>query len=187
VPGAFERLQAHTRGRLLTLFLVATFAIWGVSLLVNAPLTTRTAPSGIVSFEVAGTLDRASAILQSWGERQRLLAAFGLGLDYLFLCTYSTFFALACYSAGEAARAVGSRMASLSTPLAWGQWVAALFDAVENAALLLLLLGEAARPYLAEIASFCASVKFALIGAGLIFIIWGTGLRTLEELLGRRI
>jgi hypothetical protein len=185
VPGAFERLPAHARGRLLTLFLVATFAVWGVSLLVNAPLTTRMAPSGIVSFEIAGTLERAHAILQSWGERERLLAAFGLGLDYLFLCTYSTFFALACYSAGEAARAVGSRMASLSGPLAWAQWIAAGFDAVENMALLFLLLGETSQ-FWPALASWCASVKFALIGAGLIFIIWGTGLRTLEELLGRR-
>lgn len=180
-----ERLPAPLRGRLLTLLLLGTFLVWGVSLLLNAPLTTREAPSGVISLEVAGTLDRARAILQSWDGRQQIFAAFALGLDYLFLFLYGNFFALACIYAGEAARTAGSRLASLAVPLSWGQWAAAGFDMIENALLLSLLLGSEVALW-PELASLLASCKFALIGAGLIFIMWGTGLRTMEELLEGR-
>ena len=180
------RLPSAVRGRLLTVFLVGTLGLWGISLLAGAPLTTPQAPAGIVSFELAGTMEHARAIMASWGERQRLLAAFGLGLDYLFLITYSTFFGLACLSAGEAARAAGSRLAPLAVPLAWGQWLAAALDAVENSALISLVLGSTWATW-PPVAWFCASFKFALIVTALIYIIWGTGLRTMEEFLGRRL
>ena len=54
-------------------------------LILDRPLRTPAAPQGIVSYELAGTLPRAQEILASWGERGRLFAGVGLGLDYLYL------------------------------------------------------------------------------------------------------
>lgn len=178
------RLSVAARGRLLTIFLVGTLALWAISWLTGASLTTDAAPAGIISFELAGTVEHAEAIMQSWEMREHVLAAFGLGLDYLFLIAYSTFFGLACLAAGDAARAGGSKMSILAIPLAWGQWVAGGLDAVENVALISLLTGSN-WPSWPPLAWFCSSFKFALIGAALIYIVWGAGLRTLADFLTR--
>lgn len=181
-----ERLPAKVRGRLLTVSLVATLGLWGISLAAGAPLITAEAPAGMISFELAGTLEQAEAILDSWDEYKEKIAAFLLGIDYVFLLAYSTFFALACMTAGDAARIAGSRLYALAIPLAWGQWLAAGLDAVENVALLAALFGSlwAGWP---PVAWFAASLKFALIGIALIYTIWGMGLRTMEDFLGRSV
>jgi hypothetical protein len=57
--------------------------------------------------------------------------------------------------------------------LAWGQWLAALFDALENAALLTLLLGNIQSPY-PQAARIFAAMKFTLIAFGLIYVVLGT-------------
>ena len=54
------------------------FAITG------APLTTEDAPYGVVSLEIAGTVENAQDILDSWDTNAQIRAAFGLGLDFLF-------------------------------------------------------------------------------------------------------
>ncbi|HWI60465.1 MAG TPA: hypothetical protein VNT75_01360 [Symbiobacteriaceae bacterium] len=180
------RLPAAVRGRLLTVSLVATLGLWGVSLAAGAPLMTAEAPAGIVSFELAGTLEQAEAMLNSWDDYREKLAAFLLGFDYLFLVAYATFFALACLTAGEAARAAGSRLAALAIPLAWGQWLAAGLDALENFALLWVVFDSTWSGW-PPLAWFAASLKFALIGIALIYTIWGMGLRTMEDFLGRSV
>ena len=55
----------------LTVLLLAVFAITG------APLTTEAAPYGVVSFELAGSVGNAQAMLSSWGADAKLRAAFG--------------------------------------------------------------------------------------------------------------
>ena len=51
--------------------------------------------NGIVSFECAKTLDQSLQILQSWEEADVIIyAALSLGIDYLFLVAYGSFFAL---------------------------------------------------------------------------------------------
>jgi hypothetical protein len=54
----------------------------------------------------------------------------------------------------------------------YGAFAAALFDAVENYALLRVLLGAVESGYPA-IASFCAIVKFGLIGFGILVALAG--------------
>jgi len=59
--------------------------------------------------------------------------------------------------------------------LAWGQWLAGLFDAVENYALLTLLQGAAVEGVVpdsaaATLARQCALLKFGLIAVGLIYV-----------------
>jgi hypothetical protein len=57
-------------------------------------------------------------------------------------------------------------------PLAWGQWLAAIFDAVENLALTILLFGTLAMPW-PQIARLYALLKFGLIFFGILYAFYG--------------
>lgn len=136
------------------------------------PLTTEAAPNGIVSFELAGSVAQAQQILDSWNEAAQVRAALGLGLDFLYLFVYSTTIGLACVWAAGVLRAHRRTLAATGILLAWGQWLAASLDAVENAALATLLLGPVVAPW-PQIARWAAIPKFALIFAGLIYVALG--------------
>ena len=88
-----------------------------------------------------------------------MFAAFGLGLDYLFMPVYALALALGTLLAAH--RHAGL-IRWLGAAAGYSAFVAALFDAVENYALLRVLLGFIDTAYPA-IAAFCAIVKFGLI------------------------
>ncbi len=142
----------------------------------GGPLNTPAAPSGIVSFEIAGTLPNAQAMLDSWDGSAKVHAAFIQGLDFLFPMVYSTTVALGCLLAGGVLRSRRWPASGLGAPLAWGLWVAAAFDYVENIALVALLLGPAASPW-PQIALVCASLKFGLLFLGLVYCFFGLAAR----------
>lgn len=150
----------------------------GLMLALNAvglPLISEAAPLGIVSFELAGDLSTARAMLGSWGESARVAAGLSLGLDYLFLVAYSTSLALGCaLVARRLDRRFGS-LAALGAPLAWAQLAAAPLDAVENVALIRLLVGSEA-PIWPVVALWCALPKFGLVAAGLLYVLVGLAL-----------
>jgi hypothetical protein len=164
-------LDAIPAGRRRTLFaplVVLTLGMTAVMAVVDRPLRTSAAPRGIVSFELAGDAATSARIIDSWDERARRYAAFGLGLDFLFLCAYSTSIACACLWAGGVFGARGLALAGAGPPLAWGQWLAALLDAEENSALAVLLLAGVRDPW-PRVAWVCASLKFLLVAAGLLY------------------
>ena len=146
---------------------------------IGAPLKTDVAPAGIVSFELAGTTDKAFQILVSWEpvrdsngsaiQVTKLYAAFGLGIDYLFMPIYAIALALATLLA--AGKYTGW-IKSLGALAGWGALSAAVFDAVENFALWKILLGEFNSPY-PKVAFYCASIKFTLLILGLLYAIVG--------------
>ena len=164
-----EFISQHLRKPLFYVFFALTLVIFGVFRGLDEPLRTAAAPSGIVSFELARTVGTAQTIVDSWDPNARLFAAFGLGLDYLFMPAYS--FAL---SLGILLMMNGTTgwYSQLSAWMGWGAFVAALLDAVENYSLWLMLMGNIASPY-PEIAALCASIKFALLIAGLLTITAG--------------
>ena len=140
----------------------------------DAHLKTAAAPAGIVSFELAGNMESTRQIISSWGLDGQVRAALSLGLDYFFLAVYATFIAMACAQIAKALRWGPRMLATVGFLLAWTQFPAALLDAVENTALIQLLLGSS-RPALPLVARWCAVIKFTLVGAGLLYII-GAGL-----------
>jgi len=150
--------------------LVFTLVIFGVFRFLDAPLHTSSAPSGIVSFELARTPETAQSILNSWDENTRLFAAFGLGLDYLFMPVYALALSLGLLLAGQAKPAW---MQGLTAWLGWGALVAALFDAVENYALWQILTGSVNTSF-PQLAGICATIKFILLVAGLLTALAGT-------------
>ncbi len=129
-------------------------------------------PPGVVAFEVAGNLGTAQAILGSWNAQARLLVAFGLGIDYLYMVAYSTTIGLACIWAARTLRASTWPLAGLGALLAWGLWVAALSDATENVGLLAQLVNGGSQGW-AQLSAACATVKFLLVIAGLIYAAYG--------------
>jgi len=178
----------HTRKRIFFALLAGTLILFAVFRVLDAPLRTSAASAGIVSFELAGTPFQAQAIIDSWNEmaylassvvgepvpglvsRAYAFAAFGLGIDYLFMPMYATALALGILLA--AGRHTGW-FATFGAWLGWGAYAAALFDAVENFALArILLMNQVWSPY-PEIASFSATVKFGLLLLGLFYALVG--------------
>ena len=153
-------------GRYLFALIVLALLLTVVMQRVGAPLTTAVAPAGIVSFEFAGTLERAQQILASWDRQARVHAALSLGLDYVYLLTYALAIGATCLRLAAVWEERRPRWARLGWLLGWGQGAAALLDAIENVALIRLLLGSTASLW-PPLAWICAAPKFALVLAGL--------------------
>ena len=169
VKHPLEFIPASSRKRLFLTFLAGTIILFAVFRVLNTPLITPAAPSGIVAFELAGNVKATVDILLSWDERADLFAAFGLGLDYLFMPFYAL--ALGFGTLLAAGRHAGW-LKSFGALAGWGALTAALFDAVENFALWQILLGVLAQPW-PELAAFCAKVKFGLLILGLVYALIG--------------
>lgn len=157
----------------LALALTVTFNVLG------APLRTSAAPNGIISFELAGDLPTAQAMVESWAPTGRVYAGLGLGLDYLYMPVYAGAIGLGCVLAAGALARRRPALARLGVLLAWGQLAAALFDALENYALIRVLLGWT-QPYWPVVARWCALAKFGLVVAGLAYALLG-GLVALSQ------
>jgi hypothetical protein len=161
-------IPAPKRLPLFWLFLALSLAFFAVFNWLDQPLRTA-APGGIVSFELASTPEAASAMLASWGETARLSVAFGLGLDFLFMPVYATALSLGLLITAGRLRGVWS---GLAKALSWGAYVAVAFDAAENIALFHILLNGAIFP-MPQAAFWCASIKFALLFAGIVYALLG--------------
>lgn len=167
--------------RRATVVLLALTLLVAVALqAIGGPLANRATPLGIVGFEFAGELAVAQRILESWGEAGRTRAGLSLGLDYLFLMLYACALALACTGMAGRLSRHWRGAGTLGAALAWGQLAAGLLDAVENFALIRLLLGSqgAAWPPLAR---WCAAAKFSLVGAGLVYLLAGLALAAIAR------
>jgi hypothetical protein len=180
-----EAISGVQRKKIFWLLFVMTLVVMVLMNLDGAQIVTEAAPSGIVSFELAGSTAKASAIIASWGQRAQLYAAFGLGFDYVFMLAYAATISLACLWAADVLRAHGWPMAWLGVPLAWGVWLAAALDAIENLALGVLLLEAVQSPWPA-IARWCATFKFALVFLGLVYAFLGLAVYLVSRLLPRQ-
>jgi len=168
----FESKPAGKRWPVFVPLFVLTLVVMAVLNVVGGPLKTGVAPQGIVSYELAGNVSAARAILDSWDTRARIHAGFSLGFDFLFMVLYSTTIAYACAWVSGSWQGKYRPVASVGLWLAWGQWAAALLDAIENGALWAMLAAAPAAPW-PQIARWCATVKFALVLLGLAYAIVG--------------
>jgi len=159
----FETMAASQRKLWFEILFPLTLGVMAIMQATGHPLQTDAAPQGIVSFELAGDGSTAQAMIQSWTPAALPHAGFSLGFDFVFMLLYSTTIGLACV---WAAGVLGARLSAVGIALAWGQWLAALLDAVENGALLVMLL-EAVRAPWPQIAFWCAALKFGLVFLGL--------------------
>ena len=164
-----EFIPGNLRKPLFYVFLALTVAIFGVFRFLDQPLHTTSAPSGIVSFELAGKANSSQSMVDSWDANARLFAAFGLGLDYLFMPAYALALSLGLLLA------IGNKKnwyGTFAAWMGWGVFAAAIFDAVENYALWRVLTGDVVSPY-PEIAALCAAIKFTLLMIGFVTAMMG--------------
>ena len=166
----FLWLSDASQRRALPYLIVLTLIGSGVMTWLDTPLRTAEAPFGIGSFELARTLARSQSVLESWNTSARVYAGISLGIDYLYLVLYSASISLACVRLALARHRRNARLAGVGIAMAWAQPLAAGLDAIENYALIRLLLGsqEAAWPLLAWA---CAIPKFAVVAAGLLYVL----------------
>ncbi len=174
----FEQIHPARRSRVFFPLLGLTILILLSMNFVGMPLNTTAAPQGIVSFEFALTPERAQQMLDSWSPDARMRAGFIQGLDFLFPLVYSTTVGLGCVMAAGVIASRGQGIARLGAWLAWGLWAAAALDYVENIGLVLLLFGQVYSPF-PQIATVCATIKFALLAVGLVYSFYGLSLKAI--------
>jgi len=168
VPDPFCWLSPEARKRLW----FGSLAISAVTLLsikvLDESLVNDAAPYGIVSFEFARSMARAQQILSSWDAVQKIRCALSLGIDYLFLVAYALFISIGCVYVANGLKRRLLILDRIGFSLGWVQIMAALLDAIENTALIQLLLGSRNEIY-PRIAWGCAGIKFTFVGLGLFY------------------
>ncbi len=168
----FNWLPVAEQPRAFVVLLVVTIAAMVAEQVTGAPLKTDAAPSGIVSFELAGTLPVAQKIVESWGAAGRVYAGLNLGLDFLFIAAYASCIGLGCVLVARNLARQSVAVATIGVALAWALWLAALLDCTENYALINLLLGSQQAAF-AAIAQLCAIPKFLIVGLGIAYVLLG--------------
>jgi hypothetical protein len=170
------RLTSLSRKQLLIGFGIAMVAFDIVLLIIDQHLEATGGPS-ILGLEFAGTEQRAAQIMAEWGAHGRDLARLSLWIDFGFMLSYGTFFTLAALATRDFARERELRLlARLGIATPFFAAAAALFDAAENIAWLLVLGGHGgslAPPF----ATACASLKFLLITLAILYVLWGLASR----------
>jgi hypothetical protein len=180
MTGPFPGLSKYERRRAIWGLLAAELVQLGPLLSLERRMK-RTGGPGIIPFELAGSTERSRQIMSTWGTEGQSAARMSLLLDYLFPATYAPLQALACTASADGFQKRGRRaLASVGGPIAWGQLAAALFDYLENTALLLILAGRSG--HLPRLARRAAVTKFALTYTGLGFILLGIGLAASDRL-----
>jgi hypothetical protein len=158
----FQNLDGFYRKRLLWIFGVLTVLLLVVLRWVDGFLITEETPDGIVGFELVKNIHDARIMMDVWGDTGRIAAGFSLGIDYLFLISYSIFLGLVSFELG---RKFEGRLRLLSKGGYFFSWlilVAGFYDAIENIALLKILTGCQLSIW-AITAWFFATVKFAIV------------------------
>lgn len=138
-------------------------------------LRTAAAPMGIVSLAMSETGSQSRRVISSWDDTAQDDAWRNLSLDYIFIPLYTTALALISIKAAHWFTDTGALwMSNLTIAFAWGAWLAGLLDVAENSALLRSLQVYPDVPDgLARMASWCARLKFLLIGMAALMALFG--------------
>lgn len=167
----FEWISPTGQKKAFVPLVILTLVVMTSLQLLGDPLITEAAPAGIVSFEFAGNLAAAQEMVASWGPEGQIYAGLSLGLDYLFLVLYPSAIGLGCVLV---AQRLPKQLNFWGFALAWAQLPAGVLDAVENFALIQVLLGADLELWPLA-AWWCAAPKFLLVIAGLVFFLAGGG------------
>jgi hypothetical protein len=180
----FEQVPTSTIATLLVVSMVPTYLLMLVQAAFNRPLRNSAARGGIVSLQMAGTVGRARAVIDSWDDQARSSAKRGLWLDYLYLLSYAATLALACIWAARQFAGISSWLERAGGILAGLMLLAAAFDALENLALLIELYW-APRAVWSALSFLCASGKFLLVILGLFYAFAGIAAWVAIDPIGR--
>jgi hypothetical protein len=168
----FDWIKTEKQKPVFITLAILTIVVMACLQIVGGPLVTDVASGGIVSYEFAGDLSTARAILDSWGADGQVFAGLSLGLDFLFLFAYAGSIGLGCVLAARKLAPQGGLVYRIGIWLAWGLPLAAFLDYLENYALIRLLLGSELTLW-PTMAYWCAILKFTLVGIGLLYVLVG--------------
>lgn len=163
----YQWLSEKLQNRAFIIAVPLALLAMAIEQITGAPLRTSVAPSGILSFEFAGTLALAQAMVRSWGQLGQIYAGLNLGFDFVFIITYVIAIGLGCVIVAR-----GGFLPSVGIILAWALIVAGGLDCIENYNLIQILVGLGQESN-AAIALWCAIPKFAIVGLGLAYFIIG--------------
>jgi len=173
----FDWVNEAAQARLLAVLTLAFIVTSWWLTTVGAILFTDAAPTGIVSFELAGNLERSRAILESWNAHAHANALLVQGFDSLYLIVYPVWFSLACVLL---AKKLKGRWLQAGMLVSWLILIAAPFDAVENYALIEQLL-DGPSSFYAQTAWWAAVPKFALVALATFYLLAGAVARGLTN------
>jgi hypothetical protein len=153
---------------------------------VSKPMVTQAAPGGMLSFELAGSVPAAEAILRSWSAEARMSAGLSLGLDFIYIIAYTTAFSLICTLAASRLLRYSRTWARMGGGFAWGILAAGVFDVIENIALIRVLFGDVSTFWI-KTAWLSASIKFSLIVFAMTYVLFAFILIFFQVLKGKRV
>jgi hypothetical protein len=130
-------------------------------------LRTEIAPSGIKSFGMAGSLERANQIIASWGPTGVARAMLFLGMETFYIANYLAAILLGCWYLATSFKRHKRFIATTAFTVAVIAVVGVVSDVVENIALIHLLLGYSDEWWV-RVARWSASTKLALTLPGTI-------------------
>lgn len=170
-----EYFSPGTLGWLLLALMAFTIILYLRLQSLGRRLRNGMAPLGIVSLEMCLSSAESRGIIDSWDEDAREDARRLLCLDYFFIPVYTTALAVLGVMASRWFLDRGlSSLATIAIVLAWGQWVAGLFDFTENSALLRILSMYPDIPEgLTVLAGWSARIKFLLIMMAVLCCLFG--------------
>lgn len=164
----FGWIAVESRRSAMILLCTLTLVLIVCLQVIGNPLQNQEAKLGIISLELAASMDEARVIVSSWDPTQRIMAGISLGLDYLFMVAYAATIGLACRELGVRIQKRSPILQKVGFGLAWAVVAAACFDAVENYALIRILIGSQ-KAYLPQIAHWSARLKFWMVAFGLVY------------------
>lgn len=169
----FERWPRAHRRLLLTVLAVAAVLplVYGA---IAKPLHEDVTGESIVDFELAGSVDRAEEILDTWRAEGVIDNAKAIQtFDLVYPLIYSFALAGACVAAAGAWRRRGREgWARFGIAMAWLAFAAASFDYVENLGLGITLWDEPMSPW-PQVALVAALGKSAGISSSLLYALTG--------------
>lgn len=172
---SFQKLSPTAEKKLL-LLAIATFLLAGSCMVhFDTLLKNEFAPFGVISFELANTLENSTQILNSWEATEGAMqsAEWSLWFDYIFIIIYVF---LLCLLIHRVRRTVWKNQESLAYKFGIIMMrtvlYAGIMDMVENFALLQLYYGEL-ESHWATLAFVMALLKFINLALGIIYVLIG--------------
>ena len=165
----FHKLSKSSEKRLTIILLIFLIGFIVLMRFFDAPLKNEVSPNGIVSFELAKTVSNSEAILNSWDTNAIQSAKNSMMADFLFLIVYSFFISLIVHRLNNRVWEKGF-IYQIGILICWGVFLAALFDVIENIALVRLLYGDLQQLW-SSIAYYFAMMKFGILLFGVSFIL----------------
>jgi len=157
---------SHLLAFLFSGLLIVMFAINSF----DNTLKNDSCPNGIVSFELAKNLNTSKAIINSWNTTAKTDAGLSLGIDFLFLLLYSGFIGLTIYILNEKLWKQKKFIYQTGQLFVFLIFIAALFDTIENIALIQLLNGHLEQIW-TSVAFYAAIIKFTFVGISILYLI----------------